>query len=59
MNNSRDGNYGWEIDLTGTYKITNNLSYMLGAGYLFTGDIFKGDCDWWAIRLRLSWAKST
>ncbi len=34
--------YGWEVDLTGTYKITNNLSYMLGAGYLFTGDYFKG-----------------
>ena len=34
--------YGTEIDLTGTYKITNNLSYMLGFGYLFTGDYFKG-----------------
>jgi len=34
--------YGWEVDLTGTYKITNNLSYMLGIGYLFTGDYFKG-----------------
>jgi hypothetical protein len=37
-----NGGYGFEIDLTGTYKITNNLSYMLGAGYLFTGDYFKG-----------------
>jgi hypothetical protein len=36
------GDYGTEIDLTGTYKITNNLSYMLGVGYLFTGDYFKG-----------------
>ena len=36
-----DGDYGFEIDLTGTYKITNNLSYMLGAGYLFTGNYFK------------------
>jgi len=35
--------YGWELDITGTYKITNNLSYMLGAGYLWTGDYFKGD----------------
>jgi hypothetical protein len=35
--------YGWEVDLTGTYKITNNLSYMLGAGYLFTGDYYKGE----------------
>ena len=34
--------YGTEIDLTATYKITNNLSYMLGAGYFFTGDYFKG-----------------
>jgi hypothetical protein len=37
------GEYGWEVDLTGTYKITNNLSYMLGVGYLFTGDYFKGN----------------
>ncbi|PKN51494.1 MAG: hypothetical protein CVU55_11100 [Deltaproteobacteria bacterium HGW-Deltaproteobacteria-13] len=37
-----NGTYGTEIDLTGTYKITNNLSYMLGVGYLFTGDYFKG-----------------
>jgi hypothetical protein len=35
-------NYGVEVDITGTYKITNNLSYMLGFGYLFTGDYFKG-----------------
>jgi hypothetical protein len=34
--------YGTEIDLTATYKITNNLYYMLGIGYLFTGDYFKG-----------------
>jgi hypothetical protein len=36
------GTYGTEVDVTGTYKITNNLTYMLGAGYLFTGDYFKG-----------------
>jgi hypothetical protein len=36
------GTYGTEVDVTGTYKITNNLSYMLGFGYLFTGDYFKG-----------------
>jgi len=36
------GTYGTEIDITGTYKITNNLTYMLGMGYLFTGDFFKG-----------------
>jgi hypothetical protein len=37
--------YGYEIDLTATYKITNNLSYMLGAGYFFTGDYYKGKLD--------------
>jgi len=37
---SRD--YGFEVDLTGTYKITNNLSYMLGGGYFFTGGWYKG-----------------
>jgi hypothetical protein len=35
------GSYGWEADLYATYKITNNLSYMLGLGYLWTGDYFK------------------
>jgi hypothetical protein len=40
--NYKHGGYGFEIDLTGTYKITNNLSYMLGVGYLFTGDHFNG-----------------
>ena len=34
--------YGWEVDVTATYKITNNLSYMLGVGYLFTGDYYEG-----------------
>jgi hypothetical protein len=34
--------YGTEVDIVASYKITNNLSYMLGAGYLFTGDYFKG-----------------
>lgn len=34
--------YGYEVDVTATYKITNNLSYMIGGGYLFTGDYFKG-----------------
>lgn len=33
---------GWEVDVTGSYKITNNLSYLLGFGYLFSGDYFKG-----------------
>jgi hypothetical protein len=34
--------YGYELDLTATYKLTSNLTYMLGAGYLWTGDYFKG-----------------
>ena len=34
--------YGWELDVTGTYKITNNLSYMLGVGYWWVGDYYKG-----------------
>ncbi len=34
--------YGIEFDVTATYKITSNLTYMLGAGYFWTGDYFKG-----------------
>ena len=34
--------YGYELDLTATYKITKNLTYMIGGGYLFTGKFFKG-----------------
>ncbi|MGD0020876.1 MAG: hypothetical protein ABSC54_01095 [Smithellaceae bacterium] len=34
--------YGWELDVTGTYKITNNLSYLLGVGYWWVGDYYKG-----------------
>jgi hypothetical protein len=37
-----DKSYGWELDVTGTYKITNNLSYMLGVGYWWVGDFYKG-----------------
>ena len=40
-----DDKYGYEVDLTATYKITNNLSYMLGAGYLKAGDYYKGVND--------------
>ncbi len=36
-----DKSYGWELDVTGTYKITNNLSYMLGVGYWWVGDFYK------------------
>jgi hypothetical protein len=34
--------YGWEVDVVGNYKITKNLSYMVGFGYWFVGDYFKG-----------------
>jgi len=33
---------GTEIDIKATYKIYGNLTYMIGAGYLMTGDYFKG-----------------
>jgi hypothetical protein len=33
---------GTELDATATYKLYDNLSYMVGAGYLWTGDAFKG-----------------
>jgi hypothetical protein len=33
---------GRELDLTATYKIYDNLSYMVGFGYLWAGDWFKG-----------------
>lgn len=34
---------GVEVDLTATYKITNNLSYMLGGGYWSVGNYYQGD----------------
>jgi len=34
-------NLGTEFDMTATYKIFDNLSYMVGAGYLWTGDYLK------------------
>jgi hypothetical protein len=33
---------GNEFDVTATYKIYDNLSYMVGFGYLWAGDAFKG-----------------
>jgi hypothetical protein len=33
---------GTEFDVTATYKIFDQLTYMVGAGYLWTGDYFKG-----------------
>ncbi len=40
-----DSDKGFEVDLTGTYKITDNLSYMLGFGYLKTGDYYKAGIE--------------
>lgn len=34
--------YGYEADMTLKYKIYDNLEYMLGAAYFWTGDYFKG-----------------
>lgn len=34
--------YGSEFDITATYKIYDNLSYMVGFGYLWAGDFWKG-----------------
>jgi hypothetical protein len=34
--------YGTEADLTATYKIYDNLSYMVGVGYWWVGDFYKG-----------------
>lgn len=36
-----DDDYGWEFDVTATYKIFENLEYTIGFGYLFAGDYFK------------------
>ena len=40
--NWQSKNIGSELDLTATYKIYDNLSYMVGIGYLWAGDWFKG-----------------
>jgi hypothetical protein len=37
--------YGTEVDVKASYKIYDNLTYMVGAGYLWTGDYFKGTND--------------
>ncbi len=34
--------YGWEVDLTASYKIFDNLTYTVGGAYHFVGDYFKG-----------------
>jgi hypothetical protein len=40
--NNVDSDLGHEVDLMATYKIYDNLSYMIGGAYLFAGDWFKG-----------------
>lgn len=37
----RDDHLGNEFDITAAYKIYPNLEYMIGFGYLWTGDWFK------------------
>jgi len=41
-NENTSKNLGMEFDVTAKYKIYDNLTYMVGAGYLWTGDYFKG-----------------
>ena len=38
-----DKNLGIEVDLTASYKIYDNLTYMIGAGWLGSGDYFVGN----------------
>jgi hypothetical protein len=42
VNNQISKNLGGELDLSATYKIYDNLSYMVGFGYLWVGDAFMG-----------------
>ena len=42
VNNQLSKSIGNELDLSATYKIYDNLTYMVGFGYLWAGDAFKG-----------------
>ena len=42
VNQNDSKKLGWEFDVTASYKIYDNLTYMVGAGYLWAGDAFKG-----------------
>jgi len=42
-------NYGSELDVTATYKIYDNLTYMVGFGYLWAGDYWKGSVSSYSI----------
>jgi hypothetical protein len=37
-----DDDYGSEFDISASYKIYDNLTYMVGFGYWWVGDYFKG-----------------
>jgi len=37
-----DDEMGYEFDIQASYKIFDNLEYMVGFGYLWTGDFFQG-----------------
>ncbi len=39
-----DDEYGTEFDVSASYKIYDNLEYMVGFGYLIAGDFYKGTC---------------
>jgi len=39
---NQDDSIGTEFDVQASYKIYDNLEYMVGFGYLSTGDYFKG-----------------
>jgi hypothetical protein len=41
-NNWQSKDYGSELDVSATYKIYDNLSYMVGFAYLWAGDYWKG-----------------
>jgi hypothetical protein len=41
VRNADSDKLGWELDLKATYKIYDNLTYMVGAAYLWTGDYFQ------------------
>jgi len=45
INNSVDEEYGWEIDLGTKYKLLDNLTYEIHAGYLIAGDYFEDISD--------------
>ena len=41
--NLEDDEIGSEIDVTATYKVFDNLEYMVGFGYFMAGDYYKAN----------------